>query len=65
MYLAHPARGGSVPIKPDELTTIFDGVEGVNGSDGPLQNQASARAGRSCRLPAIAAATRTPATRWG
>ena len=53
MYLAHPARGGSVRIKPDELTTLFDGVEGVNGSDGALQNQASTRAGRGCRLPAI------------
>ena len=52
MYLAHPARGGSVRIKPDEMTALFDGVEGVNGSDGALQNQASARAGNACRLPA-------------
>ena len=40
-------------IKPEEMTALFDGVEGVNGSDGALQNQASARAGRACRLPAI------------
>lgn len=53
MYLAHPARSGSVRIKPDEMTTLFDGVEGVNGSDGALHNQASARAGSACRLPAI------------
>ncbi len=54
MYLAHPARNGSVPVRPEELVELFDGVEGINGSDGPLQNQASARAGLSCRLPAIA-----------
>ncbi len=54
MYLAHPARGGSVRLRPEELIDIFDGVEGINGSDGALQNQASARAGRNCRLPAIA-----------
>ena len=54
MYLAHPSRGGSVRLRPEEMVELFDGVEGINGSDGTLQNQASARAGRNCRLPAIA-----------
>lgn len=53
MFLAHPARNGSVRVPPEELAGLFDGVEGINGSDGALQNQASARAGRGLRLPPI------------
>lgn len=54
MFLAHPARDGALPLRPHEMAALFDGVEGINGSDGRLQNQAAARAGAGCTLPPIA-----------
>ena len=32
---------------------LFDGVEGLNGCDGPLQNQSASSRGRSRPLPPI------------
>ncbi len=53
MFLAHPARNGAVAVGPEELATLFDGVEGINGSDGAMQSQASSGASSLCRLPPI------------
>ena len=52
MFLAHPARDPGLRV-PREAMALFDGVEGLNGCDGPLQNQSAASRGRSCDLPPI------------
>ena len=53
MYLAHPARDPGLRVPPEPFRELFDGVEGLNGCDGPLQNQSASSRGRSCPLPPI------------
>lgn len=52
MYLAHPARDPGLRV-PREAMELFDGVEGLNGCDGPLQNQSARSRGRTRPLPPI------------
>lgn len=52
MFLAHPARDPGLRVPPDAMD-LFDGVEGLNGCDGPLQNQSASSRGRGRRLPPI------------
>ena len=52
MYLAHPARDPGLRV-PRAAMELFDGVEGLNGCDGPLQNQSASSRGRSRPLPPI------------
>ena len=52
MYLAHPARAPGLRV-PRAAMELFDGVEGLNGCDGPLQNQSASSRGRSRPLPPI------------
>ena len=53
LFLAHPARPG-VPAVPQRLrAALFDGVEGVNGSDTAAQNEAATALGARLPLPAI------------
>ena len=52
MYLAHPARDPGLRV-PKEAMELFDGVEGLNGCDGPLQNQSARSRGRTRPLPPI------------
>ncbi|MDE2744913.1 MAG: PHP domain-containing protein [Chloroflexota bacterium] len=52
MYLAHPARDPGLRV-PRAAMDLFDGVEGLNGCDGPLQNQSASSRGRSRPLPPI------------
>ena len=52
MFLAHPARDPGLRV-PSEAMQLFDGVEGLNGCDGPLQNQSASSRGRSRPLPPI------------
>ena len=52
MYLAHPARDPGLRV-PREAMELFDGVEGLNGCDGPLQNQSASSRGRTRPLPPI------------
>ena len=52
MFLAHPARDPGLRVPPEAMD-LFDGVEGLNGCDGPLQNQSASSRGRSRRLPPI------------
>jgi predicted metal-dependent phosphoesterase TrpH len=54
MVLAHPARSGQPTIGLMECKTLFDAVEGLNGSDGPAQNAAAASLGAGMALPPIA-----------
>ena len=54
MYLAHPARDPGLRVPPEPFRALFDGVEGLNGCDGPLQNQSASSRGRGCPLPPIA-----------
>ena len=53
MFLAHPARDPGLRVPPDAFRELFDGVEGLNGCDGPLQNQSAASRGRNLPLPPI------------
>lgn len=53
MYLAHPARDPGLRVRPEPFRELFDGVEGLNGCDGPLQNQSASSRGRSLPLPPI------------
>ena len=52
MFLAHPARDPGLRVPPAAMD-LFDGVEGLNGCDGPLQNQSASSRGRNRRLPPI------------
>ncbi len=52
MYLAHPARDPGLRV-PRAAMELFDGVEGLNGCDGPLQNQSARSRGRTRPLPPI------------
>ncbi len=52
MFLAHPARDPGLRV-PREAMQMFDGVEGLNGCDGPLQNQSASSRGRTRPLPPI------------
>ena len=52
MYLAHPARDPGLRV-PKDLMQLFDGVEGLNGCDGPLQNMSATSRGRNRPLPPI------------
>ena len=52
MYLAHPARDPGLRV-PKAAMELFDGVEGLNGCDGPLQNQSARSRGRTRPLPPI------------
>lgn len=52
MFLAHPARDPGLRV-PREAMELFDGVEGLNGCDGPLQNQSARSRGRTRPLPPI------------
>ena len=52
MYLAHPARDPGLRV-PRSAMDLFDGVEGLNGCDGPLQNQSASSRGRTRPLPPI------------
>jgi len=52
MYLAHPARDPGLRV-PRAAMELFDGVEGLNGCDGPLQNQSASSRGRTRPLPPI------------
>ena len=52
MFLAHPARDPGLRV-PRAMMELFDGVEGLNGCDGPLQNQSAASRGRDRPLPPI------------
>lgn len=52
MFLAHPARDPGLRV-PRAAMELFDGVEGLNGCDGPLQNQSASSRGRSRPLPPI------------
>lgn len=52
MFLAHPARDPGLRV-PRELMALFDGVEGLNGCDGPLQNMSARSRGRGRPLPPI------------
>lgn len=52
MFLAHPARDPGLRV-PRDAMDMFDGVEGLNGCDGPLQNQSSSSRGRTRPLPPI------------
>ena len=52
MFLAHPARDPGLRV-PRAAMDLFDGVEGLNGCDGPLQNQSASSRGRSRPLPPI------------
>lgn len=52
MYLAHPARDPGLRV-PRAAMELFDGVEGLNGCDGPLQNQSASSRGRNRPLPPI------------
>ena len=52
MYLAHPSRKyGTLP--PADLAVWFDSVEGENGTEGVLQNEAARQLAAGMRLPAI------------
>ena len=53
MFLAHPARDPGLRVPPDAFRELFDGVEGLNGCDGPLQNQSASSRGRNCPLPPV------------
>ena len=52
MFLAHPARDPGLRV-PKEAMQLFDGVEGLNGCDGPLQNMSARSRGRTRPLPPI------------
>ncbi|MDE2967036.1 MAG: PHP domain-containing protein [Chloroflexota bacterium] len=52
MYLAHPARDPGLRVSRAAMD-LFDGVEGLNGCDGPLQNQSASSRGRTRPLPPI------------
>ena len=52
MFLAHPASDPGLRV-PRESMELFDGVEGLNGCDGPLQNQSASSRGRTRPLPPI------------
>ncbi len=52
MFLAHPARDPGLRVPRDRMQ-LFDGVEGLNGCDGPLQNQSASSRGRTRPLPPI------------
>ena len=52
MFLAHPARDPGLRVPPAAME-MFDGVEGLNGCDGPLQNQSASSRGRNRPLPPI------------
>ncbi len=52
MFLAHPARDPGLRV-PKESMQLFDGVEGLNGCDGPLQNMSARSRGRTRPLPPI------------
>ena len=52
MFLAHPARDPGLRV-PRDAMALFDGVEGLNGCDGPLQNQSASSRGRTRPLPPI------------
>ena len=52
MFLAHPARDPGLRV-PKEAMKLFDGVEGLNGCDGPLQNMSARSRGRTRPLPPI------------
>ena len=53
MFLAHPARDPGLRVPPGPFIELFDGAEGLNGCDGPLQNQSASRRGRNLPLPPI------------
>jgi len=53
MFLAHPARAGQPRVDLRVNAPLFDGVEGVNGSDGRAENEAGAHLGRGLTLPPI------------
>ncbi len=52
MFLAHPARDPGLRVSRAAME-LFDGVEGLNGCDGPLQNQSATSRGRNRPLPPI------------
>ncbi|HLZ72330.1 MAG TPA: CehA/McbA family metallohydrolase [Dehalococcoidia bacterium] len=51
MLLAHPARPGQPAVDQRTAATLFDAVEGINGSDSAAQNAAATRLGASLVLP--------------
>ncbi len=54
MILAHPARAGQPELDPRLIDGPFDALEGLNGSDGIVQNQAAMRLGARLPLPPTA-----------
>ena len=51
MFLAHPGR--SYGALPEDLSTYFDSVEAMNGTEGMLQNDNAGALARSFSLPGI------------
>lgn len=51
MVLAHPARPGQPRPSASALSTLFDAVEAINGSDGHAQNGVAATLAGRCALP--------------
>ena len=53
MLLAHPARPGQPAVDLAVHAALFDGVEGLNGSDTAAQNAAATRLGAALSLPPV------------
>ncbi len=53
MFLAHPTRDGAPRLSPQQMSELFDGLEGINGSDGPSRGRANRRTDGGLRLPPI------------
>ena len=52
--LAHPGRAGQPHVPPDQIASLFDAVEVLNGSDGAAQNEAALALAVRTSLPGIA-----------
>ncbi len=64
MFLAHPSR--RYARSPDGmLSDVFDSLETMNGSEGPLQNSTAAALATRCRLPGIGGSDAHTATEVG
>jgi predicted metal-dependent phosphoesterase TrpH len=54
MFAAHPARAGQAAVDWSIYGHLFDAAEGLNGSDGPAQNEAALRLATLLPLPPTA-----------
>ncbi len=54
MVLAHPARPGHPSVDFTAHRNLFEAVEGLNGSDGAVENAAALRLGMTMAVPPIA-----------